>query len=158
ETGTLLEKQSALVNLATLPGAQVDEIIASYLGRISRDPSLASIQAEILDAAEKRAAPTIKTLLSQREAAMGKAPPATKFSFALEGGSAARGKKLFYDHPVLACVRCHKLRDEGGEAGPPLDTVGLRKPREYILESIVAPNAAIATGYDSVSLTLKNGS
>ena len=35
--------------------------------------------------------------------------------------------------------------------------IGKKQPREYLLESIVSPNAKIATGFESVTLTMKNG-
>jgi quinoprotein glucose dehydrogenase len=41
--------------------------------------------------------------------------------------------------------------------GPDLTGIGTRKPREYILESIVFPNKQIAAGFESLLVTMKNG-
>ncbi|HRE81656.1 MAG TPA: HEAT repeat domain-containing protein [Opitutaceae bacterium] len=158
EKGTLVEKQSALLNLVPIQDARVDQILGSYLTRMTKDRALAGLQVEILDAAEKRGTPALKTLLEKRTSALANAPVPEKFSYALVGGNRQQGRKLFTDHPVLACVRCHKVRGEGGDAGPALDTIAKTHSRDYILEGIVAPNATIATGFDSVSLTLKDGS
>ena len=37
---------------------------------------------------------------------------------------------------------------QGGEVGPALDDIGAKVDRDYLLESIVNPNATIAKGYD----------
>lgn len=158
ENGTVVEKQSAVTNLAKLDDPRVDRILGDYLSRIDSDKKLAPLQVEILDAAESRATPALRQALEKRTAALANAPAREKFSHALAGGRNFEGRKLFFEHPVLACVRCHKVRGEGGEAGPGLNTIGRDKSREYLLESIVTPNAAIATGFDSVALTLKDGS
>ena len=46
---------------------------------------------------------------------------------------------------------------QGGEVGPALDDIGAKVDRDYLLESIVNPNATIAKGYDFFLITLKNG-
>ena len=46
---------------------------------------------------------------------------------------------------------------EGGNVGPLLTGIGSRKPREYLLESIVHPNAQIAPGFDTVLVLMKSG-
>jgi quinoprotein glucose dehydrogenase len=57
----------------------------------------------------------------------------------------------------VSCVRCHKLHGEGGDVGPDLTGIGARQKREYLLESIVAPNRQIAKGFETVVLALSNG-
>ena len=64
---------------------------------------------------------------------------------------------LFYNKAELSCVRCHKVKGEGGEVGPDLTGIGSKQKRDYLLESIVAPNKQIAKGYELVQLTLANG-
>jgi len=55
-------------------------------------------------------------------------------------------------------VRCHRVGTEsGGEAGPNLAGAGGKYPREYLLESVVKPNAKIAAGFDTIVVTLKAG-
>jgi quinoprotein glucose dehydrogenase len=41
--------------------------------------------------------------------------------------------------------------------GPVLDGVGTRQPREYLLESIIYPNAKIAAGFEGIVLRLNDG-
>lgn len=75
----------------------------------------------------------------------------------LRGGDASRGKKLFAERADWACQRCHKLGNEGGDVGPNLTGLGKRLTREQILESIVYPNRTIASGFETVILTLTDG-
>src|SRR5690606_30971678 len=79
------------------------------------------------------------------------------FRGALSGGNSWRGSNVFYGHPVLACIRCHQINGEGGAAGPDLSVIGREKSPEYLLESVVRPNAKIAAGFDFVTFQLKNG-
>ena len=54
-------------------------------------------------------------------------------------------------------MRCHKVKGEGGDVGPDLAEVGKKMGREFVLQSIVDPNAVIAKGYDNMMVTLKDG-
>ena len=75
----------------------------------------------------------------------------------LAGGNAIAGRKIFQERADVSCVRCHKIGNDGGDVGPNLAGIGQKQPREYLLESLVAPNAKIAPGFESVTLTMKNG-
>ena len=54
-------------------------------------------------------------------------------------------------------MRCHKINGEGGEVGPNLDGIGTRQTREYILDAILYPNKQIAAGFETLLVSLKNG-
>ena len=76
----------------------------------------------------------------------------------LEGGNAEKGRDIFMNHIAAQCVRCHNYSSgKGSTIGPNLKSIGLQKDRAYILESLVNPQAVIAPGYGTISLTLKNG-
>ena len=64
---------------------------------------------------------------------------------------------MFLEKVEVSCVRCHKINAEGGEVGPELTGLGDKKGREYLLQSLLYPNASIAQGFESVLVTLKNG-
>ena len=65
-------------------------------------------------------------------------------------GDARRGEKIFREHQVAACIRCHSLNGEGGLVGPHLDGIALRKDPDYILESLVDPPAKLAAGFEKI--------
>ena len=83
-----------------------------------------------------------------------------KFQVSLVGGNAERGRDIFVNHTGAQCVRCHKIGELGGNAGPELNKLVSRYPektREFILESIVLPSAKIALGYANVTLSMSDG-
>jgi putative heme-binding domain-containing protein len=45
------------------------------------------------------------------------------------------------------CVKCHRVDTEGRDIGPELTQIGASQSGEYILESILDPNAVIVRGY-----------
>ncbi|HEY4245436.1 MAG TPA: HEAT repeat domain-containing protein [Lacunisphaera sp.] len=158
ENGTLAEQRTAYISLGDLARPEADKILAAELKKLAAGKVAPGAQIELLDAAAKRSSPEVKQLLAARDAALARNPdPLAAFQVSLEGGDAKKGRGLFYYHPVLACVRCHTADSAGGEAGPNLAGIGARKPREYILESIVKPNARIADGFDTQIVTLKSG-
>ena len=77
--------------------------------------------------------------------------------FALDGGNAERGGRVFRENPTVQCLRCHKVGNEGGIVGPDLSKVGASLSRVELLQSIVDPNARIAPGFETVVLTMKSG-
>jgi putative heme-binding domain-containing protein len=56
-------------------------------------------------------------------------------------------------------VQCHKAGARpGGEAGPNLNGIAARENGQYILESIVEPNAKLTPGYSPIAITMNDGS
>jgi quinoprotein glucose dehydrogenase len=156
--GKIVERQSALTALGQLGTAEADALLVEGLRSMDSNSLYAPLQAELLNAAESRGTAALTSLLEARNTRLATASTAQRFAFALQGGNRSRGLKLFNEHPVLACVRCHMVGGEGGAAGPALDGIGRAHPREYLVEAIVAPNATIAPGYDAVFLTRRDGS
>jgi quinoprotein glucose dehydrogenase len=76
----------------------------------------------------------------------------------VEGGDGKRGKQVLAEKSEAACMRCHKVKGDGGDVGPDLADVAKKMGREYVLRAIVDPNAEIAKGYYNVMVTLSNGS
>ena len=71
-------------------------------------------------------------------------------------GDPARGETVFR-RAQLACVTCHAIGGAGGKVGPDLTSLGASAPLDYIIESVVVPNAKVKEGFNAVSLTLKDG-
>jgi putative heme-binding domain-containing protein len=74
-------------------------------------------------------------------------------------GDAKRGAELVsMTGKMAACLACHIVKGTGRDFGPDLSKVGARLTREQILESLHQPSKAIAKGYETWMLTLKDGS
>jgi quinoprotein glucose dehydrogenase len=161
EIGTPGEKQSVLTELASLSEAGVAAIFEQQLDLLAGGKLPGEIQLELLEAAAKRPEPAIKARLTRLQttlAAQTAADPLSAHRSALLGGNAAEGRRIFMEKAEASCVRCHKVQNEGAEVGPNLTGVGKRQTREYLLEAIVEPNAKIAQGFETVIVTLTNGS
>ncbi len=83
------------------------------------------------------------------------ADPKNVQGLALEGGNAVKGELVF--RGAGACTQCHSVDGQGGIQGPPLDGVALRQDRVTLLESVITPNAKIADGYGTMTITTKSG-
>lgn len=68
-------------------------------------------------------------------------------------GDAKRGEDLFHNSPVAACASCHMVNGKGGDVGPILDGISLRSNKDYILESLMDPNARFAKGYENLTIS-----
>lgn len=157
-SGTQAEQQAAYTALGDLKSDAADAILAEALDKLMRREVAPEVTLDLVEAAAKRTA----TAVSQRLAAYQewKLPKDTLSPYreALVGGDAARGRKIFYENPAVACTRCHQIgNDGGGNAGPKLDGLATRAVREHLLESIVLPNQQITPGFEAALITRKNG-
>jgi quinoprotein glucose dehydrogenase len=152
-TGTTGEKQSALAALGNLGGGE--KLLGEWLDKLARGNVPNELYLDIIEAASKR--PALKAKAEQVVDSIGAKSPLKDSVLSLYGGNATDGRKIFFERADAACMRCHKIRGEGGEVGPDLTGVGARQPREYIAESIAFPNKQIAKGFESVLVSLKNG-
>lgn len=158
ESGSVGEQQNAFATLGSVTNSAADALISQWLDKLLAGNVKPEITLDLLEAAAKRQAPTVKDKLRKYEAARPAADDLRSYRECLVGGNAEEGKKIFLEKPEASCVRCHKFNGEGGEVGPELTGIGGRKDRQYILDSIVLPNKQIAQGFESVIVTLKNGS
>jgi len=68
----------------------------------------------------------------------------------LRGGDVERGRRLFEASLVANCSACHRVEGAGSDVGPALAGIG-EKPREYLLQSLIEPQAVVAEGYPTPS-------
>jgi quinoprotein glucose dehydrogenase len=163
-----VEKQMAFGVLGTLPeSAPVDEAIATALDAELAGKLPVELKLDAMEAAQARSTAKklqlhadlrgkLKAIDTADRAAVAKDPLA-RDRLAVAGGDAALGREIVLNNAAVYCQRCHKLDNQGGEVGPPLNGIGTKHPRDYLLESIVNPNAKIAEGYQSVILNLIDG-
>lgn len=75
---------------------------------------------------------------------------------AIAKGDATRGEHI-YRRSDLACVACHAIGGAGGKIGPDLTSIGASAPADYLVESLLYPNAKIKEGYHSALISTKDG-
>src|SRR5262249_55078600 len=74
---------------------------------------------------------------------------------AVAKGDAARGERI-YRRTDLACMTCHAVGGAGGKVGPDLATIGASAQPDYLVESLLYPNAKIKEGFHSVNISTKD--
>jgi putative heme-binding domain-containing protein len=79
---------------------------------------------------------------------------------AINQGDAAKGKKVF-QLPALSCVACHAVDGiasaPGPIKGPNLSALAAGLPIDLIVESVLWPARQIKEGYETVTITTKDG-
>ena len=71
-------------------------------------------------------------------------------------GSASHGKALFFSKK-LNCANCHLVSGYGGQIGPDLTKIATKHARPLLFEAILKPSAAIATGFETISILTVDG-
>jgi len=75
----------------------------------------------------------------------------------VKNGDAHRGE-VIYRRKAMACTSCHAVSSVGPAIGPNLAAVGAAAGPEYMVESILKPNAAIAEYFETRLFSMKDGS
>lgn len=147
----LSEKQNAIRLLAASRTPEARAMLGALLRGAEDTPE---IQLDLLDAATVDA--ELKAESNRLTAALAAKGPLGPFLPALAGGNAGKGKEIFESHLAASCTACHRIGNAGSSVGPPLPTIG-KKGRQYILESLVLPQASIASGYGTMTVVRKDG-
>ncbi len=71
-------------------------------------------------------------------------------------GDAARGEAI-YRQSRLQCIRCHAIGASGGNIGPNLVSLGGSSTPEYILQSLIDPNAKLKEGFQTLTVLTDDG-
>jgi quinoprotein glucose dehydrogenase len=153
----LTERQGAMAILGEADTPVAEAVIGRWLDQLLAKQVPAELQLDLLEAAGKRSTEAVKEKLARYEAGRATDDPLAAYREALTGGNAEAGMQIFLNKLEVACLRCHKVGGEGGDVGPDLSKVGAQQKREYLLESIVAPNRQIAKGFETINLALKDG-
>jgi quinoprotein glucose dehydrogenase len=157
ENGATLEKQAALSTLGGMAEPGAEGVLSRCLERLGEGKVAPEIQLDLLEAAARHSSSGLREKVARYEASRPADDPMARYRETLFGGDARRGRKVFYEKDAVSCLRCHRSEGAGGEVGPNLAGVGGRQTREYLLESIVAPNRQIAKGFETVALFTRDG-
>jgi len=138
---------------------------------VIQDPDLITRQAAFVKLLEFPTIPEIQTVVSQLpRLEENRTDPFLNDSITLLGrihrvsgvgenevkilaGDVRRGEDLFRNSPVAACATCHMVDGRGGDVGPILDGIAVRSDKDYILESLMEPNAQFAKGYEELEIS-----
>ncbi len=71
-------------------------------------------------------------------------------------GDPARGEKI-YRRTESACQKCHAIAGAGGLVGPDFTSIGASAQADYLIESLLSPNAKIKEGYNSLIVSTADG-
>ncbi|TXT51850.1 MAG: membrane-bound dehydrogenase domain-containing protein [Limisphaerales bacterium] len=74
---------------------------------------------------------------------------------ALKAGDPARGERV-YRRAELGCVLCHSIGGVGGKVGPDMTSLGAAAPADYLVESVLLPNAKIKEGFHGINVETKD--
>lgn len=132
----------ALDGVKMSPDVAKQSLRAMYLaGR--NDAALSNVLSTVAGLADAAKIPTGNEIRAIGDEAMAK-------------GDAARGERIFR-RAELGCVNCHALHKTGGNIGPDLGPVGGASPMDYIVQSILDPNASIKEEYLTKTITTDAG-
>lgn len=89
------------------------------------------------------------------------APPSQEEIVKLAGevmakGDPARGEAIFRRSDI-SCMKCHAVAKAGGNIGPELSAVGSISPPEYVVASILTPDASIKEAYVTRNILTDSG-
>ena len=132
----LLTRQAAFVKLAEFPTIREIQTVVAQLPRVAANMSDPFLNDTL-------------TLLGRihKVAAVG------ENEVKVTAGDVKRGEDLFHNSPVAACASCHMVNGKGGDVGPILDGIALRADKAYIEESLMDPNAKLAKGFESLTIS-----
>lgn len=158
EEGSIPEKQSVFSSLQRIESKEADDLLRVWIEKFLEGAVPPEVHLDLLEAADAKDSAELAPLLERYYEGLSSDDPIRWHRPALFGGSAERGRKIFFENASVSCTRCHLLNGVGGgEVGPDLSDVGARLDRETILESIVAPNVRISLGFENVTLRLNDG-
>jgi len=157
ESGGLEERRAVYAALGRTEDLAAQNLLLAELGKLEARALPAELELDLMEAmAEQGGARVSEAVLRIREEQESLDPTLGKWRATYFGGDAERGREIYEQDPALSCVRCHLSGDEAEfSVGPDLSGLGRRLSRDQIVEAVVAPNARIAPGYETVLLVLE---
>lgn len=157
KSGDVRERQAAVKSFAAIRGAESAAILARLFDELAAGRLPPELHLDVSTAVGSRPEPELQNRLKQWKSKLSPDDHLAEFRVTLHGGDAERGRKQFMENAAAACLRCHKIGNDGGDVGPNLSDAGKRLSREQIVESITHPDKAIAKGYETVVVTTDDG-
>lgn len=129
---------------AAKPTQDTAKLVLRQLYAIGRgDASLVTALSEAAGIAEDLAPPTdaeIKALMAE----------------VASNGDAKRGERVFRNE-ANSCLKCHAIRGAGGQVGPELSDVGGVSPVDFLITSVMVPEAAVKEQHQMMTALTTDG-
>ena len=152
------DQQAVFSALPLVGGEAADAILGAWMDKLLAGKAAAASTLDLLEAASRSKSNPVVAKVKQYDSLRKPEDNLSQWRECLEGGDAVAGRRIFFEKQEVSCVRCHMVGKEGGgNVGPNLVDIGKRQPRDYILESIVQPNAKISAGFESAGVKLNDG-
>ncbi len=132
----LLTREAAFVKLAEFPTIPEIQTVVAQLPRVAANTNDAFLNDAL-------------TLLGRVHKVTGVGENEVKVA----AGDPKRGEELFFNSPTAACASCHTVGGKGGAVGPILDGIAVRANKDYIIESLMEPNAKLAKGFENLTIS-----
>jgi len=132
----LLTREVAFVKLAEFPTIPEIQTVVAQLARIPANTSDSYLNDAV-------------TLLGRIHKVSGVGENEVKVA----AGDPKRGEDLFFKSPTAACATCHTVAGKGGVIGPILDGIAVRNDKDYIVQSLMEPNAKLAKGFEALGVS-----
>ncbi len=157
-SGTVTARQAALKLLGTMKGEPAEKLLVDAGEQLLDGKLPPEVALDLIEAATSLGTSDLKSAVSRFRLRQQEVGTTTAlWSECLSGGSAERGREIFFGRSAASCRRCHKVGGSGGEVGPDLSAIARDKERLYLLESIVDPGAKIAKGFETVIIVTTDG-
>jgi putative heme-binding domain-containing protein len=136
----------------------------AFASKLSQPDATKALPAPVIEAALRAAReagrPGAKLLAALAPSSGSANAPSTDYvglaAQTKQNGDPAKGE-MIYRRMTSACTTCHSIGGAGGKVGPDMTSIGASAPLDYIIESILNPNAKVKEGYNAVALSLADG-
>jgi quinoprotein glucose dehydrogenase len=157
EDGTVPERQVAFSTLGTIQHPAAYDVLKHQFELLKAGELPPEAELELVMAVESAESDEFLELRREYETQKSLDDSVGVYRETLYGGDAERGRQIFYQDAAAQCIRCHVVDGQGSDVGPDLTDVASRLNRSQLLQSMVNPNARIAPGYGTVTLTMDDG-
>lgn len=143
----MVVKNGNRILAAALASSELDSNIAREILRVVRESGQPAVE---LEAALKKAGriPSRKKITPEEKTAL--------LTMAKTEVTAAEGEKVFRNRK-LACLKCHAIGGAGGKVGPDMVSLGGSAQPDYLLESLLDPNAKVKENYHTIVIATTEG-
>ncbi|MBK8503225.1 MAG: HEAT repeat domain-containing protein [Saprospiraceae bacterium] len=142
--GTSQEKQAALAALVNLPKESIVDQLSLMLDELLAGNVDEALQLDLLDVALNNGDESVLKKIEIFRKKYAELGMAANYIECMEGGDSRAGRGVLINNSAAQCLKCHAISGYGGVAGPPLDNVGARRDRLFLLQSLVEPSAHLA--------------